>query len=75
MSYVLKIETQDAPLARRFDRIDGPEDRRKRRRSPTVFEIVFEDRALAVAAFEEAKRARKPGDSIELMSHELIGSV
>ena len=71
MSYVLTIRTRDTKRPSRFT-FSSIEVGKA---SPTEFQIVFEDRVLALDAYNEAKIRRKPGDEIELMNHELIGSV
>jgi len=73
VSYVLTIRTRDTAVPKRFElsRFLGSTGRT----NPTEFQIVFESREAATEAYETAKRKRKPGDEIELMSHELIGSV
>jgi len=73
MSYVLTIRTRDAKLPRRFSGLVLAEHSGALR--PTEFQIVTEDRDLAIAAYEHAKKNRKPGDEIELMNHETLGSV
>lgn len=70
MSYVLKIRTRDSKLPNRFNTISAVG-----KASPTEFEIVFDIRELAIAAYNEAKSKRKPGDEIDLTYHELLGSV
>lgn len=71
MSYVLKIRTRDTKRPSRFT-FSSIEVGKA---SLTEFEIVFEDRESAINAYNEAKSRRKPGDEIDLTSHEVLGSV